>query len=86
MTRFDVNSIITKKKHGTNQAHLGAHQYELLITPRGLNQYICTLPKCTHSLNIDRWIVGKENLCSSCLNSHIVEEDKVLLCQDCKSE
>ena len=59
------------------------HCYEEVKTPNGKTQYVCSLPKCTHMLNIPQWIVGKESLCSSCYKSFIIGEDRVLKCEDC---
>lgn len=79
-------SLITlpkKKARGAKNIHFGPHGYKKLTTPNGREQYICTLPRCTHSLNIASWIVGKENQCESCGRAFIIGESKELKCEIC---
>ena len=86
MTKLDINQIIsvTRKKRKITLSHPNSpHCYTKIVTPNGHEQFICTLPKCSHSLNIAQWIIGKENLCQGCYKPHIIQEDKELKCEDC---
>jgi hypothetical protein len=74
---------VRSKKRGTKSSHNGAHAYKRLVTPNGKEQYLCTLPGCTHSLNMSYWIIGKENRCDSCGMSFIIGENRILTCEDC---
>lgn len=82
--KLDINQIVNRKKISTKIiSHTGPHCYEKVLTPNAKIQYICTLPKCVHSLNIPSWIQGKENLCKVCYQSFIVNEDHNLICENC---
>ena len=86
MSRLDP-TLITKPRRvqrGAKKAHEGCHSYKCIITPNGRKQYICTLPRCTHSLNLESWIIGKENSCESCGRNFIIDESKELKCEDCR--
>ncbi len=73
-----------RKVRGSSKSHEGPHSYRRILTPNGKEQYLCTLPSCTHSHNIPSWIIGKENRCESCGVSFIINEDKNLKCEDCR--
>ena len=77
------SSPTLESERRSKHSHTSSHAYVLRVSPSGKDTFYCSLPTCTHCLNIPHQIVGRKSLCQSCMKEFIVGEDKILSCNSC---